>query len=247
MSSSSIVYTGESAYGLLSTEFREKVHAKIAAVLDMSARKTKTEILAHHFIRAGNRNRGCELLYAASRSALRVRAMKEAYNSMALAIVSAPNDTSKFIYLAYSSWIKRSALSPDTSAMLGLDALELLGNDKWLPKEIPSVALVDMARREWEELTDCPERSITTAISREEEAIVYATLSWCDGFWTMRSKLIQRLMINYGFGMASLALGGDLDKFTDLVGFRAGLLAHKNGMTGAWLRLHCSVREIFLW
>jgi len=234
--------SGESAYGLLSTEFREKVHAKIASVLDTSSRKTKTEILAHHFIRAGNRERGCELLYAASRAALRVRALKEAFNSIALAIVSAPNDDAKFRYLGFSAVIKRNALNFDTAAKLGLDALELLGDEKWLPKAIPSATLVDMARREWEELTDCPERSLTLLPnSHKEEAIVHATMCWCDGFWKMRPGMIQRLMMYYGFSMASIALGGDLDMITDLMGYRACQLAHKHGMAEAWLRLHCDM------
>ena len=97
----------ESAYGLMASSFREQVHTKIASVLDTGTRKTKTEILAYHFIRAGNKERGCTLLYAASKSAMRVRALKEAYNSIALAIASAPSDDAKFVYTSFAAWIKR--------------------------------------------------------------------------------------------------------------------------------------------
>ena len=124
---------------------------------------------------------------------------------------------------------------------LSLDALELhaknSNDDSWLPKATPSAALVDMARREWEELTDCPERS-RQILSVEEESIVYAVMCFCDSHWNARQNLFPRLMGDYGFQMQDQLPGGRGDLTFDLLGFRACMLAHKHGMIDAWGELH---------
>ena len=101
----------ESAYGLMTGNFRQQVHETIATLFDNPVRKTKTEVLAYHMLRAGKKERGCELLFKAANQAHKQGAYKEAYNGMAQAISEAPTDEAKAKYYGFASYIKFFAIS----------------------------------------------------------------------------------------------------------------------------------------
>ena len=91
--------------------FRQQVHETIATLFDNPVRKTKTEVLAYHMLRAGKKERGCELLFKAANQAHKQGAYKEAYNGMAQAISEAPTDEAKAKYYGFASYIKYFAIS----------------------------------------------------------------------------------------------------------------------------------------
>ena len=82
----------ECAYNLMLDSQRREVHKAIVEEYENSSVKFELDILAHHWLRSGDIERGCDLLENAALKALDMGAFKEAVNSLGGANIGFLND-----------------------------------------------------------------------------------------------------------------------------------------------------------
>ena len=228
----------ETAYSMQTESQRQAIHAKIASVLDNSTKTTKNEILAHHYVRANNHEKGCELLYFACRGATKLHAYKEAYNSVALGLAHVPNEKTKFIFISAAACIKHGAGEQEKAAHLALDALELyssIAGENWfLPNNVISKAVGAQARRDFEELPDVfPEQAekVETLEGRMQVAFTRALEFFVNGHWVGMKSFVMRLVRDYGFQFPNDFMPGTrTDQFFDFVSHKVSVQAYEHGL-----------------
>ena len=103
----------ESAYGIMLSSQRANVHEAIASHFENSKVKRELEVLAHHWMRAGNKARACSLLLSAADKAIKIHALTEAVNMLSEALANTDSDIDKAMYLGIMAWCRNRCGATD--------------------------------------------------------------------------------------------------------------------------------------
>ena len=245
---------------------RQEIHAIIVKVFVDD--RAKSEVLAFHFLRAGNKKKGCEMLYEASINANMLFAYKEASNNLGQAIAESPTKLLKAAYMSYSAWIRSTMFDSNNACKLATEALEIfaeeMGDDSLLPspKNIPSDQVYKQARMEWEGVPggwkmpqNVSGRSILIGTDSdlrpktvEELMLVYCRYCICSFFFSGNPSFIKWLVMKRGFTPADVMVGGKLDRIFDVEVFRLRKLCYdlRVGIPFAQLSMLFPMRGMYL-
>ena len=168
----------ESAYGIMLSSQRSNVHEAIASHFENSKMKRELEVLAHHWMRAGNKSRACSLLLSAADKAIKIHALKEAVNMLSEALANTDSDIDKAMFLGIMAWCRNRCGATDIGGVMGVDGLKLLakatGDNSLLPCD-PNPTSLEAASRAWEAIPDgLPPEDGT--MSHKDRAIVLCSL-----------------------------------------------------------------------
>ena len=115
----------ESTYQLMLEKQRKEIHEAIAEEYESSSAKFESEVLAHHWLRSGDVDRGCSLLEVAAKKAIQIGALKEAVNCLAQALSVGKAHVNRPLWFGLLSYAKYAIGESVKGAHLALDGLEL--------------------------------------------------------------------------------------------------------------------------
>ena len=230
----------ESTYQLMLEKQRKEIHKAIAVEYESSSAKFESEVLAHHWLRSGNVDRGCSLLEVAAKKAIQIGALKEAVNCLAQALAVGKEHANRPLWLGLLSYAKYQIGETIKGAHLALDGLELLGDETLLPQKHTQLS-VDMLVREYGECDDVPKKTNVEGIPPLQEARRYLLLACARGssnIWSPES-IIPRIKKKYDLDDQDMYLQSEWWTFTAL------LQAYQEGDIDAWADLHCDMAQAF--
>ena len=230
----------ESAYNLMLDSQRRDVHKLIATEYEKSTGKFEMEVLAHHWLRSGDTERGCTMLEAAATKAIDIGAYKEAVNQLSLALNHGrdhPHRCLWMVMIAMSKWSFGGMFAgQDDAVELAFDALEELGDPGFMP-QVRSATTVDMMIRNYATLNDVPP-SLNVNVKPIERAKMLICLLLSIGSVSLSGPFRKISTSKYGLKPSNIKLLGQWYHQKTLQ------MAYDQGDINAWTIIHNFMHKV---
>ena len=123
----------ESAYNLMLDSQRREVHKAIALDFESSSKKFDIQILAYHWLRSGNIDKGTTLLQNAAHVAIEIGAYKEAVNNLSECIAVDKENSIRALWYAMMGYARIQNGQYIAYGLLCLQGVHELGDPEFLP------------------------------------------------------------------------------------------------------------------
>ncbi len=149
----------ECAHNLMLDSQRRQVHKAIVLEYESSSVKFEMDVLAFHWLRSGEVDRGCDMLQNAALKAFEIGANKECVNSLSQAIAYSKGSGSTRIpyWMALLAQARANYGDNWTAARIAWDALHELNDPSFLPQKRSKASLEKMMR-EYSEFDEIPSK-----------------------------------------------------------------------------------------
>ena len=144
----------ESSYSLMLDSQKREVHLAIAKEYENSSVKYEMDVLAYHWLRSGEVQRGCDLLQNAGLRALDIGAFKECVNSLSQAIAYGKTSNKQAYWLSLL-YFARFSYGDRMNYEIIYKAMESLNDSAFQPQK-RSQGLIDKMMRRYGEYDDLP-------------------------------------------------------------------------------------------
>ncbi len=222
----------ECAHNLMLDSQRRQVHRAIVEEYENSSIKFEMDVLAFHWLRSGEVDRGCDMLQNAALKALEIGAYKECVNSLSQAIAySKGSGTKRAAYwMALLGYARLSYGDNITAARLIWDAMHELNDPSFMPQK-RSQASLDLMMREYGECDDVPTK-LEGEFDDIDRAKLLISMVFAQEAFDAVNVLRKLLMNKYGFSLDELIPLSEWYRHYGL------LSAYKQNNLDVWYRLH---------
>ena len=161
----------ECAYNLMLDSQRRKIHKAIVEEYENSSIKYEMDVLAHHWLRSGEVDRGCDMLQNAAIKALDIGAFKECVNSLSQAIAYGKQVGKERIayWTALLGYAKFSFGDRYAADYMMLQACKILDDETFSPQK-RTQGSIDKMIRKYGEFDDIPSEVVDGNISYADQA-----------------------------------------------------------------------------
>ncbi len=187
----------ESAYSLMLDSQKREVHKAIANEYENASFKFELDVLAYHWLRSGDVDRGCEMLQSAALKAYSLGAFKECINSLGQAISYGKKHPNMPYWLALLGRARLNIADDVGGSRLIYKAMQALDDDDIKPQVRSELALVRMVR-EYQELDDFPTQPEKDFSDLEKAKLIIAAFA-IDQIMNRRNPMYKRWRKDYQF------------------------------------------------
>ena len=224
----------ECAHNLMLDSQRRQVHRAIVEEYENSSVKFEMDILAHHWLRSGEVDRGCDMLQNAAIRSLEIGAYKECVNSLSQAIAYSKGTGSKRIayWMALLGYARWSYGDQDQGLRLAYDAMLILDDASFLPQE-RTRSSVEKLNREYDEMGDVPESVVAGDFDDFDRAKVLMSYMLCNWLNNKYNSNYKKALERFPF------LGGEQMAInTDWYRHYCAINSFKQNNIDIWTQVH---------